>query len=128
MHCIPLLRATTDDADVTELLRHLRLSHRELLLLPVNDSLALNFSTSAGPSGSHWSLLVFERASDTFYHLDSLPSQSNEPRARTLVAKLKRLLKVPNARFVSLAAPRQQNSYDCGMLLCASTPAQYVIR
>lgn len=116
----------TDDKDATELLRNLHLADRELILLTVNDSLDVDFSGSQGPSGSHWSLLAFERASSTFYYLDSLRSQSNEPSGRALVGKLKRLLKVPKARFVTLAVPLQENSYDCGMSIPAFTSCGFL--
>lgn len=77
----------------------------------MNDSRALDFSRPAAPSGTHWSLVAYERAADTFFHLDSLGA--NSAAARALVAKLRRLLGV-RAAFAEPPAPQQHNSYDCG--------------
>lgn len=71
------------------------------------------------PGGSHWSLLVYSKPENTFYHVDS-SSGSNHLAARTLAFKLSQYLNKNNSGdFKTLNSLQQSNSYDCGVfVLC----------
>ncbi|BES88100.1 sentrin-specific protease [Nesidiocoris tenuis] len=95
----------------------------ELAVMPLNDC---DNPTQVG--GSHWSLLVYCKNADCFYHLDSSQG-SNSSQARDLAAKLSHYLRLksdgtihaPNSppEYVSLSSLQQNNSYDCGVfVLC----------
>ncbi|CAL4060256.1 unnamed protein product [Meganyctiphanes norvegica] len=76
--------------------------------MPVND----NNSASVGVN--HWSLLIFSRHDDTWYHVDSNHG-SNRKHARHLASKVNMYLngnKQPNLTEIKFC--QQNNSYDCG--------------
>ena len=58
---------------VEECLNQLALSKRKLVFIPVNNA----DNPEIVGAGSHWSLLVFHRASNAFFYLDSIRSITN---------------------------------------------------
>lgn len=111
-----------DQTDAEQLVHHLGISERQLLLVSVNDASARDFTQVSGPTGSHWSLLVFQRRfARGFYYLDSMRARTNCRVARLLANKLGRLLGEPAEPFVDVDVPLQQNMYDCGMLPCLAS-------
>ncbi|EFO93572.1 CRE-ULP-3 protein [Caenorhabditis remanei] len=66
--------------------------------------------------GSHWSLLLFDRPSDTFIHFDS-SSRYNHQTAEILAKKSKKLVKQRKigTEIVAARCLQQRNSTDCGL-------------
>lgn len=105
-----------DSPDELEMcLDQLSLSKREIIVLPVNDSLD---PTVVG-GGSHWSLLLFHRASKSFFYLDSVSSASNNrSNALKYAANLEPVLHMPQdtkVSFVDVSSSTQSNGSDCGL-------------
>ena len=67
--------------------------------------------------GSHWSLLVYERASNTWYHMDS-NNGHNEPHAKQIIGKVNNYLvsigSLLNLRtnYIESRCTHQENGYD----------------
>jgi sentrin-specific protease 8 len=85
-----------------------------LLVLPLNN----NQGTQSG--GSHWSLMVVDAATQTFYHYDSIRG-CNDRAATHLFSKMKRVRSTPHAILLHAPTPQQTNSYDCGVFVCSIT-------
>lgn len=64
--------------------------------------------------GSHWSLLVFSRPENKFYHYDSMNSFNLE-NCKYLVKVLKSALNCIEADFENVKCLQQNNGYDCGI-------------
>ena len=71
--------------------------------------------------GSHWSLLVYERDRNTWYHMDS-GKNTNTPHAKQIMDKVNKYLVNQgslvnsNTNYVESRCTQQQNGYDCGPL------------
>uniref|UniRef100_A0A8C4QP59 SUMO peptidase family member, NEDD8 specific n=1 Tax=Eptatretus burgeri TaxID=7764 RepID=A0A8C4QP59_EPTBU len=98
--------------DLGSFLEPLELPRKKAIFLAVNDHDELQTS-----GGSHWSLLLYNRAENTFHHFDSL-GKNNLSQARRLAHQLERFLglgsKTP-ALIHEESAPSQSNAYDCGV-------------
>ncbi|XP_026282755.1 sentrin-specific protease 8 [Frankliniella occidentalis] len=92
----------------------LQVEKRTFVFLPVNDCTQVE-----SPGGSHWSLLVFCKNEDSFFHFDS-SSGSNYGQAKQLASKLSKFLSASEAGvFVQADTLQQKNGYDCGIhVLC----------
>lgn len=92
----------------------LQVEKRTFIFLPVNDCTQVE-----SPGGSHWSLLVFCKNEDTFFHFDS-SSGSNYGHAKQLATKLSKYLSTSEEGvFVQADTLQQKNGYDCGIhVLC----------
>ena len=85
--------------------------------------------------GSHWSLLIYERKSNTWYHIDSGGS-ANAPHAKQIRDKVDNCLvkqgnhENSNSNYVESCCTQQQNGYDCGplMILFAMSTAKKIAR
>jgi hypothetical protein len=73
--------------------------------------------------GAHWSLLIFHRMSQTFYHLDSIKGINN------IQAKL--IAKNVNCefKFKEIETPQQTSNFECGLhvLINAKNILDYVL-
>lgn len=96
-----------DQAEINVFLDPLEANHKDYILLPVNDNMS---TVSSG--GSHWSLLVFSRFDNKWYHYDSQRG-SNFRDARCLVQRINKYLE-RDAVLVDATCTQQDNSYDCG--------------
>lgn len=83
-------------------------AEKSFIFFPLND----NDEDRAG--GSHWSLLVFSRPEQTFYHFDSLNNTSIKPYF-TFLRNLSYALRCPDFDVKSPACVKQTNGYDCGI-------------
>lgn len=89
-------------------------SSRSHIIFAVND----NASTAAG--GSHWSLCVFSKTENRFFHFDS-SSGSNKSSCLSLVKILKTCLSCETADISNVPCLQQNNSYDCGVFVLCHT-------
>ena len=102
-------------------LDQLSLSSRELVFIPVND--ARDPSVVGG--GSHWSLLVFHRASNTFFYMDSVLGGSNNRSIALEYAKhvhptFHVEAKEGAFQFQDLESSLQSNGFDCGVFVISN--------
>ena len=106
-------------------LDQLSLKSREIIFIPVNDSQ----DPSKVGGGSHWSLLLFQRASNTFYYFDSISSGSNNKKQAEVYAKnLYPVLHVAakeHTTFKVVKAPSQKNGFDCGVFTVSFSKSAY---
>lgn len=99
--------------DVAMFLEPLRAHDKDFLFFALND----NFQVERA-GGSHWSLLVYSRPENTFFHYDSSYG-SNHQHSAMLENILMRALAVPHAEYKEATCSQQLNSYDCGIhVLC----------
>ncbi|GAU99380.1 hypothetical protein RvY_10396 [Ramazzottius varieornatus] len=84
--------------------------------MPIN-----NNSDVAEAGGTHWSLLVYHRTNNTYYHLDSW-NEHNRHHAHFTANQMEKVLNAPERpNFESIEVPPQHNGYDCGMyVMCFS--------
>merc|ERR1711895_354360 len=72
--------------------------------------------------GSHWSLLVFARNNNTWYHMDSGKS-ANAIHAQRIIDKVNKYLvsqgnlESANTKYIESRCTQQKNGYDCGPLV-----------
>mmetsp|Transcript_71271 Transcript_71271/g.219971 ORF Transcript_71271/g.219971 Transcript_71271/m.219971 type:complete len:230 (+) Transcript_71271:62-751(+) len=111
-----------DLEDLAEAAESLELASRDLIVCPVND----NADPTRASGGSHWSLLVGRRTSESsfaFEYYDSM-STANLSAAQRLAAKIAALRLGPAGGAKALRGPpdvrvmetaKQANSYDCGV-------------
>jgi sentrin-specific protease 8 len=85
------------------------IDQRQVIFIPINDG-----DATQAYSGSHWSLMVYVRATNTFYYYDSLQS-SNMKQAVHTSGRIYPLLNVDEpSQFVSMTTSQQNNGSDCG--------------
>ena len=64
--------------------------------------------------GEHWSLIVYKKVEDTWYHFDSI-GKYNDAFTRNLVDGVNKYLsKNGRTNFVEVECTQQNNGYDCG--------------
>lgn len=96
----------------TFILEPLDVKNRDFLIFAINN----NDQDEAG--GSHWSLCVFSKPENSFFHFDSSGYFNHMP-CDSLVKIMKKCLQIPNAEFQRVDCLQQNNSYDCGIyVLC----------
>lgn len=112
------IKCAADSAEVAAFLQPLGLPTKRAVFLAIND----NCGPAAG--GTHWSLLVYLREKNGFFHYDS-HSRSNAAHARKVAGNLEAFLghKGDRLAFVEESTPAQQNSYDCGMYVICGAEA-----
>ncbi|KAJ9597826.1 hypothetical protein L9F63_011321 [Diploptera punctata] len=86
----------------------LNLQKRRFIFLALNDCELVE-----SPGGTHWSLLVYSKSEETFFHFDS-SSGSNFKEAWKLTSNLLKYLKV-EGDFIETESLQQINCYDCGI-------------
>ncbi|KAF7731264.1 SUMO1 sentrin specific peptidase 8 [Apophysomyces ossiformis] len=92
------------------------IDQRLVIFIPINDG-----EPQTAYSGSHWSLLVFLRATATFYYYDSMQG-ANLNEARATAMKLLLLLKLSqHPEFIPVPTPQQENGADCGVYVISIT-------
>lgn len=81
----------------------------EAIFIPVNDG-----DPSKANSGTHWSLLVYVRAVNSFYYYDTLKF-SNLRDAELTCKRMQPLLHLDKpSQFIPATTPQQDNGSDCG--------------
>lgn len=106
----------TDSSQLSIFLDPLDASEKKFIFFPLN-----NCENRDSAGGSHWSLLIFSKVENTFFHFDSFGS-SNESIARYFARNLDRyLLRKEVGKFVEISCPQQENCVDCGLfVMCIS--------
>ncbi|KAG8300167.1 SUMO1 sentrin specific peptidase 8 [Homalodisca vitripennis] len=106
------LKNLTDSSFLTE---HHDLKSKNVVIMPVDDSEDLY---TVG-HGTHWSTLVYDRAANKFFYLDSVKNL-NLPAAKIVAQKLASHLglDIETSEFVSLKSPQQSNGFDYGVFVC----------
>ncbi|KAJ3146696.1 hypothetical protein HDU86_008440 [Geranomyces michiganensis] len=89
-----------------------KLGDKELVFLPVNDG------DGRTGGGTHWSLVVFCRAVQTFYIYDSMGSH-NYWHANKTNTRFSELFGLAAPLVSEVLGAQQSNSSDCGVLLCS---------
>ncbi|CAK7340427.1 unnamed protein product [Dovyalis caffra] len=124
---------------VKDFVKPLKFSSKKLILFTVND----NEDLSAAESGTHWSLLVYDRNQNCFLHFDSLrgmhryhalrlykavkgfvgtaSESSSEDGAETM--KMKAVGSAAAPFFKEGKTPQQTNGFDCGLYVIALAEA-----
>jgi sentrin-specific protease 8 len=100
--------------DLLIFLDPLQAKKREFIFLVLN-----NCEKTDSPGGTHWSLLVYSKPEDTFFHFDS-SAGSNFKQAWKLASNLLKYLSCyGKGDFQELDSLQQANGYDCGIhVLC----------
>lgn len=108
--------------DLIDALASLRLQTKDYVAIPVNDS----ESTTTPNSGTHWSLLIWSKRHQQFFHYDSSPPHNTRAAtrisrclwpaiSRNQFSKSKKLGALPDV--IAAKCPRQSNDSDCGVYL-----------
>lgn len=92
------------------LLEPLGFAAASLVLFAVNN----NPDVDAWGGGSHWTLLAYSAADNTFRHYDSMAGTN-----RAAAAAVFRAVARPGSHLVETATPQQQNGHDCGLYVLA---------
>eukprot|EP01133_Synstelium_polycarpum_P016660 gene16660-19798_t len=97
-----------------------RIVDKNIVFIPINN----NTDPNVVAGGSHWSLLVFVKQANTFYHYDSMRG-SNRHAALSVARKLSVLLRSGGDKgdVVMLErkqSPQQSNCYDCGLYVLSN--------
>lgn len=105
----------TTSSDIPLFLDPIDAKKKQLIFMALNDC-----ADVTSPGGSHWSLLIYDRPQNTFYHADSF-NDSNYAQAKKLVKNLSVYFnpEICESNLQALDVLQQENSYDCGVhLLC----------
>eukprot|EP01117_Protostelium_nocturnum_P012546 TRINITY_DN4622_c0_g1_i1.p1 TRINITY_DN4622_c0_g1~~TRINITY_DN4622_c0_g1_i1.p1 ORF type:complete len:223 (-),score=74.82 TRINITY_DN4622_c0_g1_i1:33-701(-) len=98
--------------EMKEIMNSLSFQDKEFIFLPIN-----NNSNVERTGGSHWSLLLFESKTSTFFHFDSCQSINSSP--ATVIANQFGKLFSTKTKYQSINCPQQKNGHDCGIFLLA---------
>ncbi|KAF8082747.1 hypothetical protein N665_0809s0048 [Sinapis alba] len=102
-----------DTESLKDFIKPLRLRDSDLLIFPVND----NTNVELAEGGLHWSLLVYYKEANSFYHHDSLMGL-NKWSAKQLFDAVSPFVSDGEATYREWSdAPQQKNGYDCGVYL-----------
>ncbi len=123
---LPELTTIAKD-DVADAVNPLNPLSKRLIFIPINDNDDETGMEAEG--GSHWSLVMYDRATGQFNYYDA-SGDSNYRAALKTTAKIAHFLDSsipyndPKAiKLHSRKAPQQQNGFDCGMYMLAYSDA-----
>ncbi|XP_030374515.1 sentrin-specific protease 8-like [Scaptodrosophila lebanonensis] len=112
-----------DEKELAEIFAQHKADKKSFIFFAIND----NETAEAG--GSHWSLLVYSRPENSFYHFDSSSGNNTAP-SKEVMDKIKAQLGARQAKFRPTRCLQQVNGYDCGIHVICMTDhiADYVNR
>ncbi|VVB16690.1 unnamed protein product [Arabis nemorensis] len=104
-----------DTESLKDFMKPLGLHDKDLLIFPVND----NLDVELAEGGLHWSLLVYYREANSFFHHDSLMGM-NSRNAKQLFKAVSPFVSNGDAAYREcIDTPLQKNGYDCGVFVLA---------
>ncbi|EOA13952.1 hypothetical protein CARUB_v10027072mg [Capsella rubella] len=104
-----------DAESLKDFMKPLKCGDKDLLIFPVND----NLNVEEAEGGLHWSLLVYYKDANTFFHHDSLMGV-NKWSAKQLFEAVSPFVSDGDAVYREYnETPQQKNGYDCGVYLLA---------
>ncbi|KAG8319506.1 hypothetical protein J6590_090586 [Homalodisca vitripennis] len=104
--------------DIDYLIEDLNLTQKTSIIIPVNNSPAIDIP---GGSGSHWSLLLYIKDQHKYVHFDSAGS-ANFEHALLIACKLNTHMGIKNDVNISaIPVPKQSNGQDCGVYMVMFT-------
>ncbi|KAG8276803.1 hypothetical protein J6590_056169 [Homalodisca vitripennis] len=104
--------------DYDSLIKPLQLHNKKFIFFPVNDSSEIQ---NIGGSGSHWSLLLWDKVGSQFYHFDS-KGDYNLLHAEKIAFKINTYFNMSKKVSVaSIQTPKQTNNDDCGIHMLLTT-------
>lgn len=104
----------TDPSQYDIFLEPIEAAIKKFIFFPLNN---MNKKDVAG--GSHWSLLVYSKPEETYFHFDSCQG-TNGSIASIFTNNLMLYFHCKNdKKFIEVDCPQQNNGYDCGLyVLC----------
>ncbi|KAJ3299934.1 SUMO1 sentrin specific peptidase 8 [Borealophlyctis nickersoniae] len=113
---VHLLAHISDPTDLASALPP-GLQEKLAVFIPVNDE-----QRNVAGGGSHWSLMVYFRPTNTFYYYDSLGTL-NRDSAKQTMRSLTPLIagEATSSFFADVDTPPQTNPFDCGVYVMAIT-------
>merc|ERR1712243_279477 len=109
-----LLKKSKEGKLIAEMKREWEIRKTKWIFYPINNN---NETEKVG--GTHWSLLIFNRTSNKYYHYDPIKG-TNREHARVLIAKTKDSSK-DDPIYIEMECPQQKNSSDCGIYVMLIT-------
>ena len=104
-----LIRVSKDKTDTKETLENLQINEKDWVFYPVSNN---NRVTEPG-GGTHWSLLVYSRLKNVYYHHDPIHPM-NDMHALELINKISSADSRFSITKENVKSPQQKNGYDCG--------------
>ena len=104
-----LIRASKDGKVIKETLKGLRIIEKDWVLFPVSN----NNQVDMPGGGTHWSLLLYSRQKNVFYHHDPI-YPINNMHASELINKISTADSSFSITRENVKTPQQKNGYDCG--------------
>lgn len=92
-----------------QFLHYIDLPDKDYLFIPINNSTILD-----KVSGSHWSVLVYDRLSNQFYYIDPIKNH-NLNDTKIVMGKLADYLNIKERQLTHVLIEKQLNGYDCGV-------------
>ena len=106
-----ILKECADKKTMIDLKQDLRINEMEWVFYPINDN-----KNSDSVGGTHWSLLLFCKKENKYYHYDPIEGKNKDHAKELILNTLDlnnfKLGALPEYRQVK--CPKQENSYDCG--------------
>ena len=111
------IRLAPQDDDVESQLNQRDATRKHYIVFFVNDC----SGNQGSGEGSHWSLLIYGRDRNAWYHMDSVKG-ANAPYAKQIMNRVNKYflnqgsLVNPKTNYVECSCTQQRNGYDCGPL------------
>ncbi|CAB3234073.1 unnamed protein product [Arctia plantaginis] len=102
--------------EIHTFLNPLGISFKQFVFFPLNDN---NTPDVAG--GSHWSLLVYSKPENSFFHFDSSYVSNHNAAWEFASHLIPYLTKVGSINFADKDCSQQTNGYDCGIHVISNT-------
>ena len=119
-----LLKMDKDGKLIDDMKRDWNIRKMRWIFYPINNN---NETDKVG--GTHWSLLIFNRTGNKYYHYDPIKGMNRE-HAQALITNTKDNSN-GGSDYIEMECPQQKNSFDCGiytMLITAELTSNIIER